>query len=392
MFSKILIANRGEIAVRVIRALRELGIASVAVYSGDRPRRDPRPPRADEAYPPGRRPRRRVLPQRGQDPRGHRASRAPTPCTPATASWPRTRPSPAASRRPGSSSSARRPARSTRWAPRPAARELMQAAGVPIVPGTTEPVADVDDARKIIDGRSATPSRSRPPAAAAARASASRSTSPSSRTPSRAPPARARSSSPTPTVYLERYLPDPRHVEVQVLADSHGNVIHLGERDCSVQRRHQKLIEESPGPGRRRGAARAHRQDRHRRGRAPSTTSARARSRACCQDGEYFFLEMNTRVQVEHCVTEMTTGIDIVKEGIRAAAGEALSVTPGRRRPARARDRVPHQRRGRLEELRARPGLDRRLPRAGGARACASTPASAPAARSRRCTTRWSPS
>ena len=128
------------------------------------------------------------------------------------------------------------------------------------------------------------------------------------------------------TVYLERYLPDPRHVEVQVLADKHGNVIHLGERDCSLQRRHQKLIEEAPAPA-------VDSELRARIGKIATDAAAavdvhRGRDdRGLLQEGEYFFLEMNTRVQVEHCVTEMVTGIDIVKEGIRVAAGEPLSIS-----------------------------------------------------------------
>ena len=126
-------------------------------------------------------------------------------------------------------------------------------------------------------------------------------------------------------VYVERYLDDPRHVEVQVLADKHGNVIHLGERDCSIQRRHQKVIEEAPGP---------HVDDemRERIGKI-ATDAARAVGYFSAgtiegmQHGdEYFFLEMNTRVQVEHCVTEMITGVDIVREQIKIAAGAELSL------------------------------------------------------------------
>ncbi|MEA2156351.1 MAG: acetyl-CoA carboxylase, biotin carboxylase subunit, partial [Solirubrobacteraceae bacterium] len=131
------------------------------------------------------------------------------------------------------------------------------------------------------------------------------------------------------TVYLERYLPDPRHVEVQILADAHGHTIHLGERDCSIQRRHQKLIEESPAPEWIVDEALRERIGRI----AVEAAEAVGYRGAGTVEGllasdtkEYFFLEMNTRVQVEHCVTEMTTGVDIVKEGIRAAAGEPLSI------------------------------------------------------------------
>src|ERR671926_1508345 len=201
----------------------------------------------------------------------------------------------------------------------------MQEAGVPIVPGTTDPVETPDDARKIIDESIGYPVAIK--AAGGGGGKGFRVALDESEL-EKAFEGAAREAEKffsDSTVYIERYLPDPRHVEVQVLADQHGNVIHLGERDCSVQRRHQKLIEESPAPA----------VDDEMRARIGEIGVEAARAvgyrsagtiEGLLQDGDYFFLEMNTRVQVEHCVTEMVSGIDIVREQVRIAAGEELSI------------------------------------------------------------------
>ena len=153
-----------------------------------------------------------------------------------------------------------------------------------------------------------------------------------------------------------------------MLADAHGNVIHLGERDCTIQRRHQKLIEETPSPAVDAGAARADRRRSRSTRRVRSATAAPGRSRASStRDGNYYFLEMNTRIQVEHTVTELVTGIDLVREQVldrrRRAARRSRQEDVALARP---RDRVPDQRRGRRRAASCpRPGTITALPRAG---------------------------
>jgi acetyl-CoA/propionyl-CoA carboxylase biotin carboxyl carrier protein len=205
------------------------------------------------------------------------------------------------------------------------ARELMQKAGVPIVPGTTEPVQTLEDARQVIDETIGYPVAVKAAGGGGGKGFRVALTEDKLQDAFEGAAREGEKFFGDATVYLERYLPDPRHVEVQVMADTHGNVIHLGERDCSLQRRHQKLIEEAPAPA-------VDEKLRARIGKI-ATDAAAAVSytgagtiEGLLQDGEYFFLEMNTRVQVEHCVTEMVSGIDIVKEGIRVAAGEKLSI------------------------------------------------------------------
>jgi acetyl-CoA/propionyl-CoA carboxylase biotin carboxyl carrier protein len=323
MFSKVLVANRGEIAIRVIRALEEMGIASVAVYSElDRDALHVR--RADEAYLLGPGPAAEsylniekileVAKQAGAEAvhpgYGFLAENAgfAKACEDAGITFI----GPPASAIEAMGSKTR-------------ARELMQDAGVPIVPGTTEPVESLDDAKKVIDMTIGYPVAVKAAGGGGGKGFRVALEESELKDAFEGAAREGEKFFGDATVYLERYLPDPRHVEVQVLADRHGNVIHLGERDCSVQRRHQKLIEESPAPA-------VDEEMRERIGKI-ATDAARAVDyvgagtiEGLLQDGEYFFLEMNTRVQVEHCVTEMTTGIDIVREGILAAAGEELSV------------------------------------------------------------------
>jgi acetyl-CoA/propionyl-CoA carboxylase biotin carboxyl carrier protein len=322
-FSKILVANRGEIAVRIFRTLRELGIGTVAVYSeADRGRLHVTA--ADEAY--------HVGPGPSSDSylRGDRivevALRAGAEAVhpgygflAENASFARLveeaglawiGPPPDAIEAMGS---------------KIAARERMRAAGVPIIPGTTTAAETVEDvleaAREVgfpIAVKASAGGGGKGLQIARAEDDVERAFEIATR--------EGRAYFADPAVYVERYLDDPRHVEVQVLADAHGNVIHLGERDCTIQRRHQKLVEETPSPA----------VDDELRGRigAVAVDAARAagyRSAGTVEgllatDGSYYFLEMNTRVQVEHTITEMVTGIDIVREQVHIAAGAPLSI------------------------------------------------------------------
>jgi acetyl-CoA/propionyl-CoA carboxylase biotin carboxyl carrier protein len=322
MFTKVLVANRGEIAIRVIRTLEELGVASVAVYS--EPDRDaPHVRRADEAYLLGPGPATEsylnvekiveVARQAGAEAihpgYGFLAENAAfaRACDEAGIVFV----GPPASAIDAMGSKTR-------------AREIMSEAGVPIVPGTTDPVDSVADAAKVIDDSIGYPVAIKAAGGGGGKGFRVAQSEDELEQAFEGASREGEKFFSDPTVYVERYLPDPRHVEVQILADSHGNVIHLFERDCSVQRRHQKLIEESPAPA----------VDPELRARIGSIGIEAARAvgyrsagtvEGLLQDGDYYFLEMNTRVQVEHCVTEMVTGIDIVREQLKVAAGEPLS-------------------------------------------------------------------
>jgi len=320
MFRKVLVANRGEIAVRVMRACEELGVRTVAIYSeADKHAGHVR--YADEAYNVG--PARAADSYLDQDAVLEAARKADADAI-----------------HPGYGFMAENAAFAARvedsectWIGPPSdamerlgektkARKVMQAAGVPVVPGTTDPVEDPSEVEafgaengypiaikaegggggrgmKIVEG----PDEIEDQLAAAKR--------------------EGEAYFDNDSVYLERFLEAPRHIEVQIVADQHGNVRHLGERDCSLQRRHQKVIEEGPSP-----ALSDDLRDRigqaARRGVGETNYTNAGTVEFLVEDGEFYFLEVNTRIQVEHPVTEEITGIDIVKEQIRVAAGNEI--------------------------------------------------------------------
>ncbi len=320
MLRKVLVANRGEIALRVIRACRELGIESVAVYS-DADRLAPHVLAADEAY------------RAGPPPSSESYLRADTLIEIARRSG-------CDSVHPGYGFLAERaffaeavtaaglvfigpPAAAiAAMGDKTEARRRMIAAGVPVVPGTTKPLPDVDAARaaardigfpvllKAAAGGGGKGMRVVESEGVLARAFESASSE-------------ARSAFGDGSIYVEKYLGRPRHIEIQVLADAHGNVLALGERECSIQRRHQKMIEEAPSPA-------LSPELRARMGEAAVAAAAAVNYVSAgtieflFENGAFHFLEMNTRIQVEHPVTELITGIDLVEWQLRVAAGEPL--------------------------------------------------------------------
>jgi len=323
MFHKILIANRGEIAVRVIRTCREMGIATVAVYSDvDRAALHVR--MADEAVHVGPAPAsesylrvdrildaaRRTGAQAVHPGYGFLSENAAfaSACTDAGLKF--IGPPADAIELMGSKT---------------AARQAMEAAGVPFVPGTTSALADPDEALAVAQ-RIGFPVMLK--AAAGGGGKGMRLVDSPDALPAALAQARSEALSAfgDDAVYMEKAIVRPRHIEVQVLADEHGAVIHLGERECSLQRRHQKVVEETPSP-----LVEANPEVRGR-----LTAAAVDAARACgyanagtvefLMDAEcgFYFLEMNTRLQVEHPVTELVTGLDLVREQIRIAAGEPL--------------------------------------------------------------------
>ncbi len=322
-FSKVLVANRGEIAIRIFRTLRELDIATVAVYS-DSDRAAAHVAFADEAYLIGPGPPTQsylkseaifeaaersgaeaVHPGYGFLAENAAFARA---CDEHGLVW--IGPPPAAIEAMGSKIEA---------------RERMRAAGVPIVPGVTEPVESAEEVIRLGDELGW-------PIAIKASAGGGGKGLKVVRTADEAERAyeSARREGEAyfsdSAVYVERYLEDPRHIEVQILADAHGSVIHLGERDCTIQRRHQKLVEETPSPA-------VDEELRERIGRIAVDAARAVDYRGAgtlegllTREGEWFFLEMNTRIQVEHTVTELVTGLDLVREQVLIAAGKPLSI------------------------------------------------------------------
>ena len=323
MFRKILIANRGEIAVRVIRACRELGISTVAVYSEvDRASLHVR--KADEAYPIGPAPAsesylradkilevaRRSGAQAIHPGYGFLSENANFAQACADAGIKFIGPTPKSMEMMGSKTRA---------------RQHMEKAGIPFVPGTARGLTSAEEAEEVAE-RVGYPVMLKAAAGGGGKGMRLVHAGNELRSALASAQSEAQRSFGDSEVYIEKAIVNPRHIEMQILADEHGNTVWLGERECSIQRRHQKVLEEAPAPGL---TAKQRKTMGERCARACHEVGYRNAGTLefLYQDNEFYFIEMNTRVQVEHPVTELVTGIDIVKAQLLIAAGEALPYT-----------------------------------------------------------------
>lgn len=322
MFTKVLIANRGEIAVRIIRACRELGIATVAVYS-EADREALHVQLADEAY--------CIGPKASKDSYLNMSRIISVALlTKADAIHPGygflaentsfaqlcrdcnimfIGPEAEAIQKMGDKS---------------VAKSTMRAANVPLVPGTEGLIDDMEEALEVAKSigypvivKATAGGGGRGMRVAADEEELSKAI--------RQAQKEAETAFGNAGVYLEKYVEEPRHVEIQVMGDKHGNVVYLGERDCSIQRRHQKLVEEAPSPALDQDLREAMGQAAVAAAKAVDYHGAGTVEFLLDKHGKFYFMEMNTRIQVEHPVTEMITGFDLIKEQIRVAAGEPLS-------------------------------------------------------------------
>ncbi|HUP26831.1 MAG TPA: acetyl-CoA carboxylase biotin carboxylase subunit [Chloroflexia bacterium] len=323
MFKKVLIANRGEIALRIIRACQELGVKAVVAYS--EADRDTLPVRlSDEAICIGP-----AAPARSYLHIPSIISAAEmTGCDALHPGYGFLSENPYIAEiceKMGLTFIGPTPEAIQSMANKVEARKLMREAGLPIIPGTEEALLNIEDARTVADeigypllmkavggggGRGMRVVNSADELVDAynvARSEASLAFG-------------------NPDVYLERYLNSPRHVEVQVLADKYGNVIHLGTRDCSLQRRHQKILEEAPAPGLPVSLTDAMGEAAVMGAKTINYSTVGTFEFLVDKSNSFYFIEMNTRIQVEHGISEMITGIDLVKWQIRTAAGEALTL------------------------------------------------------------------
>ena len=323
MFERILIANRGEIAVRIIRACKELGIQSIAVYS----KADERAMHvqlADEAicignntsaesylHVPSLIKAAEIFDVEAIHPGyGFLAEDAHFAeiCESCRVKF--IGPQPEVIRRMGDKAEAIRAAKS---------------AGVPVIPGSDGVVKDKTEALKVVE-QIKYPVIIKAAAGGGGRGMRVAHTDVALTSALATAQSEAEAAFGNPDVYIEKYLENPRHVEVQILADTHGTTVHLGERDCSVQRRHQKLVEEAPSPAVTSSMRRAVTKMALKLAQEVGYVNAGTIEFLLDQDGSFYFIEMNTRIQVEHTVTEMIYGVDLVKEQIRVAAGEKLSL------------------------------------------------------------------